>query len=200
MATKSNAQQLREDIVGQQLGLALAAHLARTQLLPDPTRVYDGQHLSEMLNVIAVALARTAPMYVMDAVIGEPRPLAPGELDGAAAKASATLLVLKDGRDLAGVSIRRRLAPSNCHLEGGRVAGTQPAPSRARRHGFHTEARRCGHTASPGEPARRNGGDTQAASATRAAGARQERCRLYRTTHAARPRRELSDATHERLA
>jgi hypothetical protein len=107
MATKSNAQQLREDIVGQHLGLALAAHLARTQLLPDPTRVYDGQHLSEMLNVIAVALARTAPMYVMDAVIGEPRLLDPDDIEGAVAKRSATVLVLKDGRALSGVSIRR---------------------------------------------------------------------------------------------
>jgi hypothetical protein len=107
MARKSKSQDLRESIVGQHLGLAVAAHLARTQLVPDPLAVYDGQHLSDMLNVVAVALARTAPMYVMDAATGEPRPLAPGELEGAAAKASATILVLKDGRNLAGVSIRR---------------------------------------------------------------------------------------------
>jgi hypothetical protein len=107
MARKSKTQQLTEDIVGQHLGLAVAAHLARTQLVSDPLRVYDGQHLSDMLNVVAVALARTAPLYAMDAATGAPRQLAPGELEGAAAKASATILVLKDGRTLAGVSIRR---------------------------------------------------------------------------------------------
>jgi hypothetical protein len=107
MARKSKTKELTEGILGQQLGLAVAAHLARTQLVADPLGVYDGQHLSDMLNVIAAALARTAPLYVMDAATRQPRELLPGELDGARAKSSATILVLKDGRTLAGVSIRR---------------------------------------------------------------------------------------------
>jgi hypothetical protein len=107
MAQKSKTQQLTEGIAGQHLALSVAAHLARTQLVTDPLRVYDGQHLSEMLNVVAGALARTAPVYAIDPAAGEPRALAPGDVEGAVAKRSAAVLELKDGRTLAGVSIRR---------------------------------------------------------------------------------------------
>jgi hypothetical protein len=107
MAQKSKSQRLTEGIAGQHLALSVAAHLARTQLLADPLRVDDGQHLSEMLNVVAGALARTAPVYAMDAAAGEPRELVPGEVEGAVAKRSAAVLELRDGRTLAGVSIRR---------------------------------------------------------------------------------------------
>jgi hypothetical protein len=107
MARKSKTQQLIEGTTGQHLALSVAAHLARSQLVRDPLRVYDGQHLSEMLNVVAGALARTAPVYTMDAASGEPRELVPGEVEGAVAKRSAAVLELKDGRTLAGVSIRR---------------------------------------------------------------------------------------------
>ena len=107
MASKSKTQQLTEGILGKHLALAVAAHVARTQLVPDPLRVYDSQHLSDMLNLVAVALARTAPLYVRDRPSGEPRLLVPGELEEATATRGATRLVLKDGRKLAGVSIRR---------------------------------------------------------------------------------------------
>jgi hypothetical protein len=107
MARKSKTHQLAQGILGQHLSLALAAHLARTQLVPDPLRVYDGQHLSDTLNVVAVALARTAPVFVVEGVSREPRELTPFELEGASAKRGATVLLLKDGRALAGASIRR---------------------------------------------------------------------------------------------
>ena len=107
MARKSKTQQLTEGIAGQHLALSVAAHLARTQLVPDPLRVYDGQHLTDMLNVVGLALARTAPLHVMDHAAGEPRQLSPGEIDGAVAKRGASTLVLRDGRSLAGVSIKR---------------------------------------------------------------------------------------------
>jgi hypothetical protein len=107
MARKSKTQQLTEGIAGQHLALSVAAHLARTQLVPDPLRVYDGQHLTDMLNVVGLALARTAPLHVMDPAAGEPRQLSPGEIDGAVAKRGASTLVLRDGRSLAGVSIKR---------------------------------------------------------------------------------------------
>jgi hypothetical protein len=94
-------------VFGQHLSLAVAAHLARSQLVPDPLEAYDSQHLSEMLNFVALALARTAPLYVLEAAGAEPRRLAADELDGAVAKGSASVLVLKGGRSLAGVSMRR---------------------------------------------------------------------------------------------
>jgi hypothetical protein len=107
MARKSKTQHLTEGIAGQHLALSVAAHLARSQLVRDPLRVYDGRHLSEMLDLVAGALARTAPVYAMDPAAGEPRPLAPAEVEGAVAKRSAAVLMLKDGRMLAGVSMRR---------------------------------------------------------------------------------------------
>jgi hypothetical protein len=87
--------------------LAVAAHLARAQLVTDPGKVYDAQHLSEMLNVLALALARTAPLYLADPGGGEGRRLSLFELQGASAQRSATVLVLQDGRELAGVTMRR---------------------------------------------------------------------------------------------
>jgi hypothetical protein len=87
--------------------LAVAAHLARAQLVPDPGKVYDSQHLSEMLNVIALALARSAPLYLPAPGGGEGRPLSVFELQGAKVQRSASLLVLSDGREIAGVTMRR---------------------------------------------------------------------------------------------
>ncbi len=107
MARKSKTPEPPEGSLGQHLALAVAAHLARTQLVPDPLRLYDGEHLSDMLNVVAGALARTAPLYVRDVATGKARALVPGELEGATAKGSASVLVLEDGRTLAGVSILR---------------------------------------------------------------------------------------------
>src|SRR5687767_1981632 len=107
MASRSKADKLTDNISGQYLSLAVAAHLARTQLMPDPLKVYDGQHLGETLNVLAQALARTAPLQITEAASGEKRALSPVELEGALAKRGATLLVLKDGRTLTGVSVRR---------------------------------------------------------------------------------------------
>ena len=107
MARKSKTQQLAEGIAGQHLALSVAAHLARTQLLPDPLKVYDGQHLTDTLDVVGLALARTATLHVFDPAAGAPRQLTPSEIDGAVAKHGATTLVLKDGRSLAGVSITR---------------------------------------------------------------------------------------------
>ena len=107
MASKSKTDKLTADIAGQYLSLAVAAHLARTQLVPDPLKVYDGQHLGEMLNVVAQALARTAPLHITDAASGEKRVLSSVDLEGAVAKRAANVVVLKDGRSLTGVSIRR---------------------------------------------------------------------------------------------
>ena len=107
MAKPSKTRQLTDGIAGQHLALSVAAHLARTQLIPDPARVYDSQHLGEILNVVAVALARTAPLYVLDPANDQPRQLTSEELEGATAKRAATHLVLKNGRTLSGISIRR---------------------------------------------------------------------------------------------
>jgi hypothetical protein len=87
--------------------LAVAAHLARAQLVPDPGKVYDSLHLSDMLNVIALALARSAPLYLPDPGGGEGRRLSVFELQGAKVQRSASLLVLSDGREIAGVTMRR---------------------------------------------------------------------------------------------
>jgi len=107
MARKSKTDKLTDNISGQYLSLAVASHLARTQLVPDPLKVYDSQHLGEMLNIVAQALARTAPLQMTDAASGEKRALSSLDLEGAVAKRAASVLVLKDGRTLTGVSVRR---------------------------------------------------------------------------------------------
>jgi hypothetical protein len=107
VGSKSKADRSSDSISGQYLSLAVAAHLARTQVIPDPQKVYDSQHLGEMLNVVAQALARTAPLQITEAPSGEKRTLSSVEVEGALAKRGAAVLVLKDGRTLTGVSIRR---------------------------------------------------------------------------------------------
>jgi hypothetical protein len=93
--------------LGQHLALSLAAHLARTQLVRDPLATYDAQRNRELLNTIGDALARTARLYVVEVKGAQPQELTQAELEGARAKNGATLLVLKDGRTLSGVSVKR---------------------------------------------------------------------------------------------
>lgn len=107
MGRKSKTQQLTEGILGQHLALSVAAHLARTQLMPEPLAVYDSEHLSEMVDIVARALAKVAPLYVRDPASGGPRELGAGELEGAVMARAATLLTLSDGRTFSSVSIRR---------------------------------------------------------------------------------------------
>lgn len=107
VAGKSKTEKLGDSLSGQYLSLAVAAHLARTQVIPNPLKVYDSQHLGETLNVVAQALARTAPLQITEAPSGEKRTLSADELEGALAQRAATILVLKDGRTLTSVSIRR---------------------------------------------------------------------------------------------
>ena len=107
MSRKSKTAQLTESIAGQHLALSVAAHLARTQLVPDPLKVYDAQHMGDMLNLVAMALARTSPLYVFDPHSGLARQLSSEELEGAKAQRAATVLAFRDGRMLGGVSMRR---------------------------------------------------------------------------------------------
>lgn len=107
MGRRSKTSQLTDSILGQHLALSVAAHLARSQLVPDPLKVYDGQHITEMLDVVADAIARVAPLYVQDPLGEPPRQLMEVEAEGAKAKRGATILVLKNGRSLSGVSIKR---------------------------------------------------------------------------------------------
>ena len=102
MATRSRLQQRAE--MGERLALPVAAQLARTQLVLQPS---NGQHAGDTLNRVAEALAHTAPLQITDSRTGETRTLSAAELQGASARDGAALLVLNDGRSLAGVSIRR---------------------------------------------------------------------------------------------
>jgi hypothetical protein len=103
---KRKTDRLIDDLRSQHIALSVAAGLARTQLIPDPSRVYDSQHLSESLNHVARGLAKVAQLYVTAG--GEaPRPLSPNELEGSQIQRGATLVVLKDGRKLSAVSMKR---------------------------------------------------------------------------------------------
>ena len=148
MASKSKTDKLTDSIAGQYLSLAVAAHLARTQLVPEPLKLYDSQHLGEMLNIVAQALARTAPLQITDAASGEKRALGALDLEGAVAKRGATALVLKDGRTLTGVSVRRSdLRQAIAILKAVGIPELTPAPAAAPKPGANgnggTEALRA---------------------------------------------------------
>lgn len=104
---KEKTTRLAEGIRNQQVAISVAAGLARAQLVPNPVGVYDARHLSEMLEVLATAIAQVAPIHAMNARTGEVRKLRDDELDGARFERGATALVLKDGTTIAGVSITR---------------------------------------------------------------------------------------------
>lgn len=105
MARKGTARSV--PLAGQHVALAVAAQLARTQLVPDPPGNCPGAPLRDLLDAVGQALARTATLHVTDAQTGATREIDPAELEGAVAKQGATLLVLKDGRALSGLSVRR---------------------------------------------------------------------------------------------
>jgi hypothetical protein len=104
---RGRTSQLTDGILGQHIALSVAAGLARTQLSPDPLRVHDAQHLGEMLDIIARALAKVAPLYVRESPDADPRALTPEELEDAAIKRGAAAVVLKSGRSFSAVTMRR---------------------------------------------------------------------------------------------
>lgn len=107
MGRRSTTQRLTETIAGQHLALSVAAHLARSQLIRDPLSPYDARHLLDVLDAVGSAICRVAQLYVIDAKTGQRRELSATELEGAKAKAGATIVVLRDGQALSGVSVKR---------------------------------------------------------------------------------------------
>lgn len=104
---KDKTTRLAEGIRNQHVAMSVAAGIARAQLVPNPVGVYDARHLSEMLEVMAAAIARVAPIHATNARTGEVRRLTEEDLEGASFARGATTLVLKDGTTIAGVSITR---------------------------------------------------------------------------------------------
>ena len=104
---KDKTTRLAEGIRNQHVAMSVAAGIARAQLVPNPVGVYDARHLSEMLEVMAAAIARVAPIYAMNARTGEVRRLTEEDLEGASFARGATALVMKDGTTIAGISITR---------------------------------------------------------------------------------------------
>jgi hypothetical protein len=65
---KNKTTRLAESIRNQHVAISVAAGLARAQLVPNPVGVYDARHLSDMLDIIADAIARVVPLYSLNAV------------------------------------------------------------------------------------------------------------------------------------
>ena len=133
MAKRRTTDRLIDDLRSQHIALSVAAGLARTQLIPQPHKAYDAQHLSDSLNLVARGLAKVAQLYV--AAPGEsPRALTPAELEGAQIQRGATVLVLKDGRKLSAVSMKRadlRQAVAILKTIGVQEFAQSPAPAPA---------------------------------------------------------------------
>lgn len=91
MGRKSKTQRLIEAGLGEHLALPVAAHLARSQLVPDPLKVHDAQHLSRTLDLVARALARVAPLHIHDEDGGALRELTAAEISAGGALPKATI-------------------------------------------------------------------------------------------------------------
>ena len=107
MPPKKPINDLADRIRGEHLGLCVAAHLARTQLVTDPLQRYDGEHLIEMVEAVARALAKVAPLYIRDNGSAAPRELMAAELEGATVQEGGNLMVLRDGRRFTSMTIKR---------------------------------------------------------------------------------------------
>lgn len=97
---------LADRMLGQHINLTAATHIARTQLVRDPAARYDTEHLFELLDVIARALVKVATLYVREPN-AEPRELTAAELEGAKVLEGGNYLILRDGRKVSAVSIKR---------------------------------------------------------------------------------------------
>lgn len=103
MGRKPKKAELTDSPVGQHVAFPVAVRLASFELAEDP------RHPSPTtLNRIGRALARVVPVYLQRRGAARPRALSQGELEGSEVMHSATVLLLKDGRSLSSVSIRRR--------------------------------------------------------------------------------------------
>lgn len=107
MSRKPKTSNVINTNLGQHLALSVATHLARTQLVSDPFGVYDTQHMMESVDVIATALLRVTPLHAKDVATGEMYALNEAELQGARVTNGAQNLVLKDGRNLSSIAIKR---------------------------------------------------------------------------------------------
>ena len=85
-----------------------AAPPARTQLLPEPGKAYDAQHLSETLNLVAPRSPRWRSSTSRIRTTGSAARARAGRSSRARTiQRGATVLVLKDGRTLSAVSMKR---------------------------------------------------------------------------------------------
>jgi len=92
---------------GEHIELAVAAQLARIRLMPDAFRRYQRARLFALLDAAAQALVRVAPIYMRDPASGRPLELAAWELQGAQVLEGGNRIVLRDGRILVELSMRR---------------------------------------------------------------------------------------------
>lgn len=102
----SETTQLIGWIRGQHIALSVAAAVARNQL-SSGAGPSDAEQLSEMLNAVARAVSKVAPIYLKDSESGALRRLAESELDGATFQRGATLLVFPDGRSYSSLWLMR---------------------------------------------------------------------------------------------
>ena len=103
MGRKPKKDEWTDNPVGQHVALPVAVRLASSELTEEARHPTPGT-----LDLIGNALTRLVPVYMRRRGAARPRPLSEGELEGAAVMHSATVLLLKDGRSLSAVSIRRR--------------------------------------------------------------------------------------------
>lgn len=100
MGRRPKKDQETDATAGQHLAFSDAVRLASSELL-------ENRRGSGMLNLIGNALARLVPLYFQDSGRATPRALSQDELEGSQVMHRATVLLLKDGRSLSTIWIRR---------------------------------------------------------------------------------------------
>ena len=186
---------LPEGISGQHVSLAVAAHLARTQLVPEPLKPYRRRAPVRHARIDgAGAGPHRGAARDRCADWGDPRDQ-PASWKARRA-AWRDPLVLKDGRTLGTVSVKRAdlrqaiaiLKPSACR-------SSRVAAARSRREAWAQRQRR-----SAASTLCRGRGTAQAAAAARSGHPRQGGRGVDRAPRPAGPRRQPGDAADERAA
>jgi len=96
------------DYAERHVAVSVAAAVAYNELLPARTgKPYDAEHFAAMLDFVAAALAKLAPIYV-DGAADTPRQLGVQEMEGVRIYRGATRLALADGTVFEKFTMRSR--------------------------------------------------------------------------------------------
>ena len=99
-------KRVTSEYLERHIGLTAACAIAYHQIVARPGDFYDGQHPTDVLNVMAEVVSRTAPIHASD-MDGTKRRLTIVDLQGARFTQGARCVALADGRSFTRLSMVR---------------------------------------------------------------------------------------------